>query len=548
MRRPSICGTPTAMCAGCRAASPPRRGARYAARPDRFGVALAAEGPQRQVGPLRAAPPHKLAEYYQTKAKMRTLEPTWEEETSFTISTERQILHIAVFDHDLTSEVRRRRRRHPRPRFTLTTASTACITAPPPPPHLHHSALLDDLIGELMIPVASVIAFPSHYANVDWPHQLTPSAEDQKKARDKASASVEEQKKGPTDPLGSSASSSPSPSITRRLRRRRARLLEQRSRRSRADSHRSDAPRAAVAAPGPHAEADGRPSTRRRTWSSSAASRPASPRARPWRSPTGAGPPKRKHDIGGAPRPPLRALRRPPARPPAHRVTCCAPGDRTLITTAGRAARRRSPARKLPRRCFTMERSRLADHHQRALHIFAESHWVSSATPLHYFVSTLSSDTIRWCRKLLQTKEQLDNERLGVAGGRERFDPLIGRIGPAAHRRGEGGPFAWPVSSNKRRASRSPPARCRRRARRTQRTFFSAAVAGGQHAGGDVDMRVRVELGRLQLQETGPERRGEGGGGGRRRRALAGASASTRVGVRERAEYATQEPRRCSSP
>ena len=35
-----------------------------------------------------------------------------------------------------------------------------------------------------MIPVASVIAFPSHYANVDWPHQLTPSAEDQKKARD----------------------------------------------------------------------------------------------------------------------------------------------------------------------------------------------------------------------------------------------------------------------------------------------------------------------------------------------------------------------------
>ena len=50
-------------------------------------------------------------EYYQTKAKMRTLEPTWEEETSFTISTERQILHIAVFDHDLTSEVRRRRRR-----------------------------------------------------------------------------------------------------------------------------------------------------------------------------------------------------------------------------------------------------------------------------------------------------------------------------------------------------------------------------------------------------------------------------------------------------
>ena len=49
-------------------------------------------------------------EYYQTKAKMRTLEPTWEEETSFTISTERQILHIAVFDHDLTSEVRRRRR------------------------------------------------------------------------------------------------------------------------------------------------------------------------------------------------------------------------------------------------------------------------------------------------------------------------------------------------------------------------------------------------------------------------------------------------------
>ena len=48
-----------------------------------------------------------------------------------------------------------------------------------------------------MIPVASVIAFPSHYANVDWPHQLTPSAEDQKKARDKASASVEEQKKDP---------------------------------------------------------------------------------------------------------------------------------------------------------------------------------------------------------------------------------------------------------------------------------------------------------------------------------------------------------------
>jgi hypothetical protein len=52
-------------------------------------------------------------EYYQTKAKMRTLEPTWEEETSFTISTERQILHIAVFDHDLTSEVRRRLHRHP---------------------------------------------------------------------------------------------------------------------------------------------------------------------------------------------------------------------------------------------------------------------------------------------------------------------------------------------------------------------------------------------------------------------------------------------------
>ena len=50
-----------------------------------------------------------------------------------------------------------------------------------------------------MIPVASVIAFPSHYANVDWPHQLTPSAEDQKKARDKASASVEEQKKDLTE-------------------------------------------------------------------------------------------------------------------------------------------------------------------------------------------------------------------------------------------------------------------------------------------------------------------------------------------------------------
>jgi hypothetical protein len=169
----------------------------------------------------------------------------------------------------------------------------------------------------------------------------------------------------------------------------------------------------------------------------------------------------------------------------------------SLITTAGSAA----PAAP-QRESFAdfHERSRLADHHQRALHIFAESHWVSSATPLHYFVSTLSSDTIRWCRKLLQTqKEQLDNERLGVAGGRERFDPLIGRIGRLLTDVVKEDQSLASQFKQKARQSVAPGTMPAAGAQ-NQHTFFSAAVAGGQHAGGDVDMRVRVELGRLQLQ------------------------------------------------
>ena len=125
---------------------------------------------------------------------------------------------------------------------------------------------------------------------------------------------------------------------------------------------------------------------------------------------------------------------------------------------------------------------------------------MSSATPLHYFVSTLSSDTIRWCRKLLQTqKEQLDNERLGVAGGRERFDPLIGRIGRLLTDVVKEDQSLASQFKQKARQSVAPGTMPGAGAQ-NQHTFFSAAVAGGQHAGGDVDMRVRVELGRLQLQ------------------------------------------------
>ena len=225
----------------------------------------------------------------------------------------------------------------------------------------------------------------------------------------------------------------------------------------------------------------------------------ASPRKRTKEEQTGAGPPKREAVYWrGCASLPLRAPA-PPARPlarAAHRVTVAA-ATVLLITTAGSAA----PAAP-QRESFAdfHERSRLADHHQRALHIFAESHWVSSATPLHYFVSTLSSDTIRWCRKLLQTqKEQLDNERLGVAGGRERFDPLIGRIGRLLTDVVKEDQSLASQFKQKARWSVAPGTMPAAGAQ-NQHTFFSAAVAGGQHAGGDVDMRVRVELGRLQLQ------------------------------------------------
>ena len=240
-------------------------------------------------------------EYYQTKAKMRTLEPTWEEETSFTISTERQILHIAVFDHDLTSEARLRRRRlllhhpyHHRHRSHLHNRS-----------HLHQ----DDLIGELMIPVASVIAFPSHYANVDWPHQLTPSAEDQKKARDKASASVEEQKKDPPILSGGalflSLAFAPDASADDELDSSSSDLagLEQIAidQTLRAPPSLRPVPmqkrRSTLDAP-PHMVVVGGLAG-------------ASPRKRTKEEQTGAGPPKRKHDIGGA-------RLRPPACPPAR--------------------------------------------------------------------------------------------------------------------------------------------------------------------------------------------------------------------------------------
>ena len=168
-----------------------------------------------------------------------------------------------------------------------------------------------------MIPVASVIAFPSHYANVDWPHQLTPSAEDQKKARDKASASVEEQKKDPPilsggalflslafAPDASADDETPDSSssdlagleqiaIDQTLRAPPSlRPVPMQKRRSTLDAP-------------PHMVVVGGLAG-------------ASPRKRTKEEQTGAGPPKRKHDIGGA-RPPLSAS--PPARPPARLPT-----------------------------------------------------------------------------------------------------------------------------------------------------------------------------------------------------------------------------------
>ena len=79
-----------------------------------------------------------------------------------------------------------------------------------------------------------------------------------------------------------------------------------------------------------------------------------------------------------------------------------------------------------------------------------------------------------------------------------------------------------------------------------QHTFFSAAVAGGQHAGGDVDMRVRVELGRLQLQlrlDPRDEAKAAAAGGGSASPEPASAQSAS-----ENAPSTQRKARRCSSP
>ena len=77
------------------------------------------------------------------------------------------------------------------------------------------------------------------------------------------------------------------------------------------------------------------------------------------------------------------------------------------------------------------------------------------------------------------TKEQLDNERLGVAGGRERFDPLIGRIGRLLTDVVKETQSLASQFKQKARQSVAPGTMPAAGAQ-NQHTFFSAAVAGGR--------------------------------------------------------------------
>ena len=80
---------------------------------------------------------------YRTEVVYNDADPWWGESTTLAVTAEDQVLHIVVYDHN---------------KFMRT-----------------------DVIGELMVPVATIAHSSRQYADVDWPHNLCPTAADAKK-------------------------------------------------------------------------------------------------------------------------------------------------------------------------------------------------------------------------------------------------------------------------------------------------------------------------------------------------------------------------------